>query len=83
MAESAANHTHCAGIKGNNDEEAVQQSPRGWNVFPHQGNSDIGTNDSSHRCRGRRNVGPEAILSRGRLIVLGEYIATAEDTDSE
>lgn len=75
VAESATNHARRTGVERNDNEEAIEQSPRRRDVFPHQGNCHISTDDSSDCRSGRGNIGPKTVLSRGRLVGRGEVIA--------
>lgn len=83
VAESTTDHAWGAGVERNDNEEAVEQPPRGRDVFPHQSNRNVSTDDSSNGRSSRRNIGPEAVLSRGRLVGRGEVIAQAQCEEDE
>lgn len=74
VAEGAPDHTRRSRVERNNNEEAVEQSPRGREVFPQKSDRHIGTDDSSNCGSSRGNIRPKTVLSRGRLVGRGEVI---------
>lgn len=83
MTESTTNHARGIRVERYNNEEAVQQSPCGRDEPPSDSDRHVGTNDCSNHRSGWGNVRPEAVLSRWRLIALGEEIAEANSEESE